>query len=351
MKKITKLRRSVKAISPVISVLLMIAIAVAASLVAYAWVMGYMDFTTTKVGKAIQIQSVTLDTVYVQNVGDSPVTITDLYVNGVIVSPDIGTVLDPSQTAALVATGITQPQVTVKVVTSDGISAEYTETFSGAVGGGGGTTVTPPPTVTRVLSTEDGFSGVQAGDLLVVIANTRTGTYTTGAITASAPGGYAPLEVASFMQVGTGDRRAVAILTKTAVGTESGTVIVSFSGSGVDTYETHYQVFRMTDGTNTWTPIANGANDGTASVVGSLPASSTTLPGGSTANVLSIGAMVSRDNPGTVSFSGLTGLDPFDDAGAYSATAYNYGLPITTSTVTLSTPRLTSALLVQIDLS
>ena len=107
----------------------------------------------------------------------------------------------------------------------------------------------------------------------------------------------------------------------------------------------------MTDGTNTWTPIANGANDGTGSAVGSLPASSTTLPGGSTANVLSIGAMVSRDSPGTVSFSGLTGLDPFGDGGAYSATAYNYGLPVTTSTVTLSTSRLASALLIQIECS
>lgn len=132
MRKITKLRRSVKAISPVISVLLMIAIAVAASLVAYAWVMGYMDFTTTKVGKAIQIQSVSLDenTVYVQNVGDSNVTLTDLYVNGVFDTTGMTTLLEPGNTASLPAiTGFTEPQVTVKVVASDGISAEYTETF------------------------------------------------------------------------------------------------------------------------------------------------------------------------------------------------------------------------------
>ncbi len=47
-----------RAISPVIATLLMIAIAVVASLVTYAWVMGYMNFTTEKTGKAIQIQSI-----------------------------------------------------------------------------------------------------------------------------------------------------------------------------------------------------------------------------------------------------------------------------------------------------
>ncbi len=53
----TKFKRSIKAISPVIATLLMIAIAVVASLVVYAWVTGYMGGTTSKAGKAIQIQS------------------------------------------------------------------------------------------------------------------------------------------------------------------------------------------------------------------------------------------------------------------------------------------------------
>ena len=58
MKNFRKFRKNVKAISPVLSVLMMIAVAVAASLVTYAWVMGYLGFTTAKVGKAIQIQSI-----------------------------------------------------------------------------------------------------------------------------------------------------------------------------------------------------------------------------------------------------------------------------------------------------
>lgn len=48
----TRLYRSTRAVSKVISVLLMIAIAVAAALVAYAWLMGYLGFTTQKIGRA-----------------------------------------------------------------------------------------------------------------------------------------------------------------------------------------------------------------------------------------------------------------------------------------------------------
>jgi flagellin-like protein len=94
--KFRKFRKNVKAISPVISVLLMIAVAVVASLVAYAWVMGYIGFQTAKTGQAVQIQSVAFGTadqsgnravsnVYVQNVGDGSITIVPaqcLYVNG-----------------------------------------------------------------------------------------------------------------------------------------------------------------------------------------------------------------------------------------------------------------------------
>ena len=54
-KTIRKFRRNARAISPVIATLLMIAIAVVASLVTYAWVMGYMNFTTEKTGKAIKL--------------------------------------------------------------------------------------------------------------------------------------------------------------------------------------------------------------------------------------------------------------------------------------------------------
>jgi len=235
--------------------------------------------------------------------------------------------------------------VLVRVTTVDGTFNEAGFTYEGEGNGG---VVTPPPTVTRELATEAGFSGVTAGDLLVVIANTRTGSYTTGALTASATG-YTTIQVASFY-TSTGDRRAVAILTKTAVGTESGAVTVTWGGSGVSTYEILYQVFSG-DGTDTWTLIANGANHGTAPEVNTLTVPSAALPDGSTANVLSIGAMVMRDNPGTPSFTGLAGLVLFDYNGAYSSTAYNYGLPVTQTIVTWPTIQRASGLLVQIACS
>lgn len=44
LRKITKIKRSVRAISPIMATLLLIAIVVAASLLAYAWIMGYIEF-------------------------------------------------------------------------------------------------------------------------------------------------------------------------------------------------------------------------------------------------------------------------------------------------------------------
>jgi flagellin-like protein len=129
-----KLRKNVKAISPVISVLLMIAVAVAASLVTYAWVMGYLNFTTNKVGKAISIQSVSADGhVYVQNVGDSTLTLSKVYVNGL--EPAGATVpstaLAKGDTATVNANTAFVPNTsyTIRVTATDGSFAEITKTF------------------------------------------------------------------------------------------------------------------------------------------------------------------------------------------------------------------------------
>jgi flagellin-like protein len=128
-----RIRRNIKAISPVISVLLMIAVAVAASLVTYAWVMGYLGFTTNKVGKAIQIQSIALNgNVYVQNVGDSPVTLSSIYVNGILnssVTWSPSTALPVGNTTSCNVGAFSGDQVTVKVTTTDGTFIEYTKTF------------------------------------------------------------------------------------------------------------------------------------------------------------------------------------------------------------------------------
>lgn len=145
VRRITKIRRNIKAISPVISVLLMIAVAVVASLVVYAWVMGFVGSKTTQVGKAIQIQSIahtagaTTLSVYVQNVGDSAVTFTSpcVYING--------TAATGYTTTGNVATGSTVSftnvaltgynfasgdTVTVKVASTDGTFSQVTQVLS-----------------------------------------------------------------------------------------------------------------------------------------------------------------------------------------------------------------------------
>jgi FlaG/FlaF family flagellin (archaellin) len=151
--RLRKLRKNIKAISPVLSVLMMIAIAVAASLVAYAWVMGYLNFTTEKVGKAIQIQSVANSgadmLVYVQNVGDGAVELNPdaaVYVDGILmpcsVAPD--EVLEEGETATLTVADVNVGSGTaVKVQTSDGTFTEMTNYGDGS--GGGTPTPTPNP--------------------------------------------------------------------------------------------------------------------------------------------------------------------------------------------------------------
>jgi len=139
-----KIRKNVKAISPVISVLLMIAVAVVASLVVYAWVMGYVGFQTAKTGQAIQIQSVSYSgsgsgfTVYVQNVGDSDVKLDNVYINGGLA----GTFGDQSLTTgstkfigitALPALTAGVQDITFKVTTTSGTFSQVTQQFTIAI--------------------------------------------------------------------------------------------------------------------------------------------------------------------------------------------------------------------------
>jgi flagellin-like protein len=143
-KAIRKFRRNMRAISPVIATLLMIAIAVVASLVTYAWVMGYMSFTQEKTGRAIQIQSVTASAIYVQNVGDSAVsfgTTNAVFINSGAVSYSItypisgasslgkgetATITPPTGTTAF---GTISGTNTFKVTTTDGTFSQVTKTF------------------------------------------------------------------------------------------------------------------------------------------------------------------------------------------------------------------------------
>jgi hypothetical protein len=356
-KSLKRLHKSAKAVSPILAVLFMIVVSVAAGLVTYAWVMGYLDFTTSKAGKAVQIQSIAYDSdteilyVYVQNVGDGAIEFIAsecYYANGFL---QTGATVDPivlmeeeTATATTTYPMLVGQDVLVRITTVDGTFNEAGFTYEGEGDGG---VVTPPPTVTQVSSTDAGFSGVQADDLLVVMPNTRTGTFSTDALTCTAAG-YTTVEVAAYMD-DTGDRRAVAVLIKKAVGTETGTVSVTWGGSLVSTYTTIYQIYR---GATTWTDNGESgvAHNGGGSLTTSLPTISG-LSSSTTANVLTIGAAVFRDGPGTVTMTNIDTQDSSVSGSCYTFTEFSYGDAVTETDITWTTARLASGLLLQIECS
>ena len=355
-------RRDIKAISPVLAVLMMIAVAVAGSLVTYAWVMGYIGFTQSKAGRAIMVQSMANSAVevpcdlvvYVQNVGEGTVTFDPAgctYVDGGL-EPAVITVagvetnlLQPDETAMIVIAdkgALPGQRVRVRVVTHGGTFMEAASYPGESTGGGG---ILPPPDVIQVSSTDTGFSGVIAGDLLVVMPNHRTGTFATDGETCTAAG-YTTVEVASWW-TSTGDRRAVAVLIKNATGSETGTVDCTW-GSGVTTYATLYQIFR---GATTWTPGESGVAHTGSSLTNNLAVPSSPLSAGTGGNILTIGTMVFRDDPGAVTMPNLDTQGIASSGGSYpcvTVSEFNYGDAVTDTAVTWATNRMASGLLVQI---
>ncbi len=81
-----------RGISPVIAVLLLIVIAVAAAVLTYVWLTGYMTsqfgaVRTSQVEERLKIEAASLDTtgsftLYVRNIGDSDVKISTVYLLG-----------------------------------------------------------------------------------------------------------------------------------------------------------------------------------------------------------------------------------------------------------------------------
>jgi flagellin-like protein len=144
VRKTTKFKRSIKAISPVIATLLMIAIAVVASLVVYAWVSGYIGGSTSKAGNSIQIQSFASSSgnlvVYVQNVGQGAVTLSpdqSIYVNGDLVKitnqgTDRITIPEGQTVELLTDSAYSGEKVNIKVTTTSGTFTQSTGTGSGS---------------------------------------------------------------------------------------------------------------------------------------------------------------------------------------------------------------------------
>ena len=141
MHKLKNYRKKKKAVSTVLAVLLMIAVAVAASLVAYAWSMGYLNLITGRTGKAMMIQSVGLEgsdlKIYVQNVGQGSVSLDPaqtIYIDGILLSsPPVSiddTQLAEGETATITVSGQSSLADThshiIRIADIEGLFAEIT---------------------------------------------------------------------------------------------------------------------------------------------------------------------------------------------------------------------------------
>ena len=165
-RKIRKFRRNVRAISPIIATLLLIAIAVVAALVTYAWVMGYIGFQTGNVGKSVQITSVsdnvgqdpyvapTYIIVYVQSSGSPGSSVSFSGASGYV----NGTLWTTAQQAPgfTIATGAAPASVTTPV------SASFTPVSSGS---------------TAVITLYNAGATLSSGEQVTVKITTTSGTY------------------------------------------------------------------------------------------------------------------------------------------------------------------------------
>ena len=137
-----------RGVSPVIAVLLLVVIAVAAAVLTYIWILSYtgslqQQSNTKQLQERLKIDGVQATTnaltVYVRNIGNSKVEISSLYLihSGSIthqtttsVSIDANSVTSISWTLGdnAISSGQTY---TVKVVTTSGTEASYTFTYGG----------------------------------------------------------------------------------------------------------------------------------------------------------------------------------------------------------------------------
>lgn len=83
-------KSTIKGVSPVIAVLLLIVIAVAASVITYSWITWFLTSQQQQAASMIRIEEVDLSrvvteeevTIYIRNIGTVKVTIDVVYVNG-----------------------------------------------------------------------------------------------------------------------------------------------------------------------------------------------------------------------------------------------------------------------------
>ncbi len=137
-----------KGISPIIAVLLLVIIAVAAAVLTYLWVLGYIGTVQQQGGteslqerikiEGVEISGGTINTVYVRNIGDVNAEIdtvylidptgssTDCDVSNTELTPGTLSEIDTSGCGFGVTSGETY---VIKVVTTTGAEASYSFTY------------------------------------------------------------------------------------------------------------------------------------------------------------------------------------------------------------------------------
>ncbi len=379
MRKITKLRHSIKAISPIISVLLLIAIAVVASLVVYAWVMGYIGGSTTKAGYAINIQSLSSNTgtltIYVQNTGLGAVqlnpasavyvnntleTITSVTPSGDLSSNGLIITIPQGQTAALVVPWTSNGPVTIKVVTTSGtfMTTTGTSTAGGIFysvlfttsGGGGASTISPSGTasytgavpITATASAGYTFSGWSAsGSITFASASSASTTATVkGAGTVIATFTQTDYQV-TFSTSGGGSGSTTSPSTTGSYTMGDPVTITATAGSGYkfSSWTATGSITFASASSASTTATVNGAGAITANFVSLaasikiIPASSTIPAGGTqgyTATAYDINGNSLGDVTGSTTWSITSGA-----AGSWSSATYtsaNTGIWTVTAT-------------------
>jgi FlaG/FlaF family flagellin (archaellin) len=128
--------RNNRAVSHIIAATMLITVAMAIAFITYLFAMNYVGATTTKSGKAIEIQTMNLTnehlTVYVQNIGQETATLDPancIYTNGELKHATINkTTLPKGETATITVNSFTnQPNnLKIKITTTDGTTTEAT---------------------------------------------------------------------------------------------------------------------------------------------------------------------------------------------------------------------------------
>ena len=135
-----KIIQRTNGISPVLTVLLLISVAVGTALITQLWVINYVDNTMVKVEHVIWIPSVYFTdnggaielTIYVQNIHEGTVQVTTVFVNSAMVGDNDITIsesgfIKESETGTITVTNQSierEEEISIKVVCIDGVSTE-----------------------------------------------------------------------------------------------------------------------------------------------------------------------------------------------------------------------------------